>query len=80
MHATKAAVEEGVVAGDGALLYAVKALGALAPENNDQKVGVEIVRKALQSPEREQSRGSFSFAAGSPVSSMRRSFRAHPHP
>jgi chaperonin GroEL len=54
MHATRAAVEEGVVAGGGvALLYAVKALQALQPENNDQKVGIEIVRKALQSPVRQ---------------------------
>jgi chaperonin GroEL len=54
MHATKAAVEEGVVAGGGvALLYAVRALDKLQPENNDQKVGVEIVRKALQTPTRQ---------------------------
>jgi chaperonin GroEL len=54
MHATKAAVEEGVVAGGGvALLYAVKSLASLQPENNDQKVGVEIVRKALQAPVRQ---------------------------
>jgi chaperonin GroEL len=54
MHATRAAVEEGVVAGGGvALLYATKALGKLQPENNDQKVGIEIVRKAIQSPVRQ---------------------------
>src|SRR5690242_11602033 len=54
MHATKSAVEEGVVAGGGvALLYASKALDAAKPENNDQKVGIEIVRKALQSPVRQ---------------------------
>src|SRR5690349_5430586 len=54
MHATKAAVEEGVVAGGGvALLYAVKALEALNPENNDQRVGVAIVKKALQAPVRQ---------------------------
>jgi chaperonin GroEL len=54
MHATKAAVEEGVVAGGGvALLYAIKALEKLNPENNDQRVGVEIVRKALQTPARQ---------------------------
>src|SRR5689334_14764331 len=54
MHATRAAVEEGVVAGGGvALLYAVKALEALNPENNDQRVGVAIVKKALQAPVRQ---------------------------
>src|SRR6184192_3007190 len=54
MHATKAAVEEGVVAGGGvALLYAIKALDKLTPANPDQKVGIEIVRKALQWPARQ---------------------------
>ena len=53
MHATKAAVEEGVVAGGGvALLYAIKALDKLTPANPDQKVGIDIVRKALQTPAR----------------------------
>src|ERR1700726_3601359 len=50
-HATKAAVEEGIVPGGGvALLYAAKALAGLTPENNDQRVGINIVRKALQTP------------------------------
>jgi chaperonin GroEL len=54
MHATKAAVEEGVVAGGGvALLFASKVLAALNPANNDQKVGIEIVRKAIESPVRQ---------------------------
>jgi chaperonin GroEL len=54
MHATRAAVEEGVVAGGGAaLLYASRALESLKPSNNDQKVGIEIVRKALASPARQ---------------------------
>ena len=54
MHATKAAVEEGVVAGGGAaLLYAIRALDKLRTGNDDQKVGVEIVRRALQSPVRQ---------------------------
>jgi chaperonin GroEL len=54
MHATKAAVEEGVVAGGGvALLFATKALDKLTPANNDQKVGIDIVRKALRSPVRQ---------------------------
>ena len=54
MHATKAAVEEGVVAGGGvALLFASNVLAGLNPANNDQKVGIEIVRKAIQSPVRQ---------------------------
>src|SRR5712672_2355321 len=53
-HATRAAVEEGIVPGGGvALLYAAKSLDGLTPENNDQKVGIEIVRKALRSPARQ---------------------------
>src|SRR5579864_5120995 len=48
MHATRAAVEEGIVPGGGsALLYAIKALDKLTPANPDQKVGIDIVRKAL---------------------------------
>jgi chaperonin GroEL len=54
MHATRAAVEEGVVAGGGVtLLYASKGLGRLNPENDDQKVGIDIVRRALQAPVRQ---------------------------
>jgi chaperonin GroEL len=54
MHATKAAVEEGIVAGGGvALLYASKGLVRLNPENDDQKVGIDIVRRALQAPARQ---------------------------
>jgi chaperonin GroEL len=54
MHATRAAVEEGIVAGGGvALLYATKALGKLKPENDDQKVGIDIVRRALHAPIRQ---------------------------
>jgi chaperonin GroEL len=54
MHATRAAVEEGIVAGGGAaLLYATKALARLKPENDDQKVGIDIVRRALQMPLRQ---------------------------
>ena len=53
-HATRAAVEEGIVPGGGvALLYAAKALDGLTPENNDQKVGIDIVKRALQSPVRQ---------------------------
>jgi chaperonin GroEL len=53
LHATRAAVEEGVVPGGGvALLRAAKALDKLEPENEDQKVGINIVRKALSWPAR----------------------------
>ncbi len=54
MHATRAAVEEGVVPGGGAaLIYAIRALDKLTPANPDQKVGIDIVRKALQWPARQ---------------------------
>jgi chaperonin GroEL len=54
MHATRAAVEEGVVAGGGAaLLYAARALDNLKPANNDQKVGIDIVKKAILYPARQ---------------------------
>jgi len=54
MHATRAAVEEGIVAGGGAaLLYATRALKDFKPENHDQQVGVDIVRRALQAPVRQ---------------------------
>ena len=54
MNATRAAVEEGVVVGGGvALLNAIKALKKLDPDNDDQKVGVDIVRRALQAPVRQ---------------------------
>ncbi|MBV9741775.1 MAG: chaperonin GroEL, partial [Hyphomicrobiales bacterium] len=53
-HATKAAVEEGILPGGGvALLRSANALQALVPANDDQKTGVEIVRRALQSPVRQ---------------------------
>ena len=54
LHATRAAVEEGIVPGGGvALLRASKALDALTSDNEDQKVGIQIVRKALQTPARQ---------------------------
>ncbi len=54
MHATRAAVEEGIVAGGGAaLLYAARALQKVKPANDDQKVGIDIVRRALQAPVRQ---------------------------
>ncbi len=54
LHATRAAVEEGILPGGGvALLRAAQALGGLNPEGHDQRAGVDIVRKALQSPVRQ---------------------------
>jgi chaperonin GroEL len=51
LHATRAAVEEGIVAGGGVtLLYATKALKGLKPGNDDQRVGIDIVRRALATP------------------------------
>ena len=53
LHATRAAVEEGVVPGGGvALLRAAKVLDELKTENDDQKTGINIVRKALSWPAR----------------------------
>mgnify|MGYP003325718628 CR=1 FL=1 len=54
LNATRAAVEEGVVIGGGcALLYAAQDLDALKVKGDDQKAGVDIVKKALQSPVRQ---------------------------
>ena len=54
LNATRAAVEEGVVVGGGAaLLYAARSLKKLKGENDDQRVGVDIVRRALQAPLRQ---------------------------
>jgi chaperonin GroEL len=54
LHATRAAVEEGIVPGGGtALLYALKALEGLKVANDDQKVGIDIVRRALAAPARQ---------------------------
>jgi chaperonin GroEL len=54
MHATRAAVEEGILPGGGvALLYAAKVLDRLEPANADQRVGIDIVRRALQAPVRQ---------------------------
>jgi chaperonin GroEL len=54
MNATRAAVEEGVLPGGGvALLYAGRVLDKLKLDNDDQKVGGEIVRRAIQSPVRQ---------------------------
>jgi chaperonin GroEL len=54
LHATRAAVEEGIVPGGGtALLYATKALDGLTGENDDQTRGIDIVRRAIQAPVRQ---------------------------
>jgi chaperonin GroEL len=54
MHATRAAVEEGILPGGGvALLRATEQLKKVRTANDDQKTGVEIVRKALQAPARQ---------------------------
>jgi chaperonin GroEL len=54
VHATRAAVEEGILPGGGvALVRAAKALDGLKPSNDDQRVGVDIVRRALQAPLRQ---------------------------
>jgi chaperonin GroEL len=54
MHATRAAVEEGILPGGGvALLRATEALKKIRTANDDQKTGVEIVRKAIQTPARQ---------------------------
>ena len=54
LHATRAAVEEGIVPGGGvALLRAIAALDKLKTENEDQRVGINIVKKALQWPARQ---------------------------
>ena len=54
MHATRAAVEEGILPGGGvALLRATKALAGVKGANDDQKAGIEIVRRAIQVPARQ---------------------------
>ncbi len=54
MHATRAAVEEGIVAGGGsALLFASRVLDGLKGDNDDQQSGIEIIRRACQFPVRQ---------------------------
>ncbi len=54
LHATRAAVEEGIVPGGGtALLYATKALDGLKGANDDQTRGIDIIRKAITAPVRQ---------------------------
>lgn len=54
MHATRAAVEEGIVAGGGvALIRAASAIDALKLDNDDQKTGASIIRRAIEEPLRQ---------------------------
>jgi len=54
MHATRAAVEEGIVVGGGAaLLYAIRAIEKVRVSNDDQRRGVDIVRRSLEAPIRQ---------------------------
>ena len=54
MHATRAAVQEGIVPGGGsALVKAIAGLDKLSTDNNDQSVGINIIRQALQAPARQ---------------------------
>ncbi|MDG4946960.1 chaperonin GroEL [Weeksellaceae bacterium KMM 9713] len=54
LHATRAAVEEGIVAGGGvALVRAIEALSSLEAENADEKTGINIIKKAIEEPLRQ---------------------------
>ena len=54
LHATRAAVEEGVVAGGGvALIRCLSAIDTVKPSNDDERIGVDIVKRAIESPTRE---------------------------
>ncbi len=54
LHATRAAVEEGVVAGGGvALIRCLSAIDTVRPSNDDERIGVDIVKRAIESPTRE---------------------------
>ena len=54
MHATRAAVQEGIVPGGGsALVKAISSLDGLKPANSDQEVGINIIRQAIQAPARQ---------------------------
>jgi chaperonin GroEL len=54
LNATRAAVEEGIVPGGGvALMRTLKTLDGLKPENDDQRIGINVVRRALQAPARQ---------------------------
>ncbi len=54
LHATRAAVEEGIIPGGGtALIRAIEKLDQVVPENQDEKLGVEIIRRAVEEPLRQ---------------------------
>ena len=54
LHATRAAVEEGIVAGGGvALIRCLPAIESVKPANEDERIGVDIVKRAVESPTRE---------------------------
>ena len=54
LHATRAAVEEGIVAGGGtALIRAAQNLCEITPENEDEKLGIEIIKRAIEEPLRQ---------------------------
>ena len=73
MHATRAAVEEGILPGGGvALLRASEALKKVKTANDDQKAGVEIVRKAIQAPARQIASTPAKTARSSSARSSRR--------
>jgi chaperonin GroEL len=51
VHATRAAIQEGIVPGGGVtLLYATRAIDSVVPANADERVGIDIIRKALRAP------------------------------
>src|SRR3546814_543352 len=65
LNATRAAVEEGILPGGGsAPLYAIRALDGLKPSNDDQRVGVEIIRKAIQAQARQIAENAGSAGSG----------------
>jgi len=53
LHATRAAVEEGIVPGGGvALLRCLTAIDGVKPENDDERIGVDIIKRAIEYPTR----------------------------
>src|SRR5258705_11358748 len=53
LHATRAAVEEGIVSGGGvALLRCIPAMEAVKPDNDDERIGIDIVKRAVEYPTR----------------------------
>jgi len=53
LHATRAAVEEGIVPGGGvALLRCLTAISAVQPANDDEKIGIDLIKRAIEYPVR----------------------------